>query len=234
MKLFRRFRLNQIEKHNLKKYLLYAVGEVFLVMIGISLAFQVDNWNNNRIKQNSAIGHYKNINSQLKDDKKLLEQQITFNQSYLEEFRYASKILITNDRTKMDTLGKIMRNMTQYSDFDKKGNLYETLLNSGEIKLLKNTNIVNGLHNLEENYNYLNRMEMIHYNTVMDYVVKSTLMNMRLSTGEIMEPDAIYTYQFENLIISLLSIMNEKQHAYNQAHAQISKITQWIDAELKN
>ena len=30
------------------KYLLYGMGEVFLVAIGILLAFSVDNWNENR------------------------------------------------------------------------------------------------------------------------------------------------------------------------------------------
>ena len=43
MKLFRGFRQQLIHEKNLKKYLLYAIGEILLVMIGILLAFQVDN-----------------------------------------------------------------------------------------------------------------------------------------------------------------------------------------------
>lgn len=49
MKLFRNIRRPLIQKGNLKKYMFYAIGEIFLVMIGISLAFQVNNWNDNRI-----------------------------------------------------------------------------------------------------------------------------------------------------------------------------------------
>ena len=44
-------------------------------------------------------------------------------------------LIETNDRSKMDTLGIIIRNMVQYSDFDREGNIYETLVNSGEIKI---------------------------------------------------------------------------------------------------
>jgi len=55
MKLFRDIRQSLIKKGNLKKYLFYAVGEILLVMIGISLAFQLSNWDDNRIKKNAEI-----------------------------------------------------------------------------------------------------------------------------------------------------------------------------------
>ena len=35
-----------------RKYLVYAFGEVFLVMIGIILALQVNNWNEHRKMNN--------------------------------------------------------------------------------------------------------------------------------------------------------------------------------------
>ena len=50
MKLFRKIRQTLIKQGNIKRYLLYAIGEILLVMIGISLAFQVSNWDDNRIR----------------------------------------------------------------------------------------------------------------------------------------------------------------------------------------
>ena len=44
----RRIRRSLIEEGNLKKYLVYAVGEILLVMIGILLALQVNTWNENK------------------------------------------------------------------------------------------------------------------------------------------------------------------------------------------
>ncbi len=48
LKFFRRFRQRLLAENRFSKYLLYAIGEIFLVMIGILLAMQVNNWNENR------------------------------------------------------------------------------------------------------------------------------------------------------------------------------------------
>ncbi|MFC1785697.1 DUF6090 family protein [Candidatus Neomarinimicrobiota bacterium] len=45
---FRKIRRKLIEKTQLKKYLFYAVGEIVLVVIGILIALQINNWNENR------------------------------------------------------------------------------------------------------------------------------------------------------------------------------------------
>jgi hypothetical protein len=49
---FRQIRQNLLMENKTGKYIKYAVGEIFLVMIGILLAWQVSNWNQQRIAQN--------------------------------------------------------------------------------------------------------------------------------------------------------------------------------------
>lgn len=48
---FRKIRQRLLTENRVSKYLLYAVGEIFLVMIGILLALQVNNWNEDRIER---------------------------------------------------------------------------------------------------------------------------------------------------------------------------------------
>ncbi|TMU57057.1 DUF6090 family protein [Flagellimonas algicola] len=234
MTLFRKIRKDLLIKGRLKKYVMYAIGEILLVMIGISLAFQVDNWNEERIKEKAELGHYKNIQDQINTDKSLILGLIQFNNAYTEQFKYASKIIHANDRSQIDTLGLIVRNLTQYSDFDRQGNIYETMINSGEVKLLKNDAIVNGLRILEEKYLYINRMENIHYDAMIAYVVPALNPNLKFATAEIMKPDVLYTFEFQNLIISLLQIMSEKDKVYNEALHEIDIINKLVDTELFN
>lgn len=42
---FRKIRQKLIDESNLKRYLIYAVGEILLVAIGILIALQINNWN---------------------------------------------------------------------------------------------------------------------------------------------------------------------------------------------
>ena len=68
MKFFRKIRQNFIEKENLKRYLLYAVGEILLVMIGILLALQVNNWNEEKKSNIKTIIYKEKIIADLKLD----------------------------------------------------------------------------------------------------------------------------------------------------------------------
>lgn len=48
IKFFRQIRFDLMEKNKTGKYLKYAIGEIVLVVIGILIALQINNWNENR------------------------------------------------------------------------------------------------------------------------------------------------------------------------------------------
>jgi len=126
----RKIRRNLLGEGKFKKYLLYATGEVFLVVVGILIALQLNNWNQQRINRKLEVQYYQSMRDQLNEDKGELVSQIAYNQNYLDQFNYAKSILIAEDRTRMDTLAKIALGLTRYSDFRRKSNVYQTLVSS--------------------------------------------------------------------------------------------------------
>ena len=50
--IFRRIRQKMLTENKFSRYLLYALGEIFLVIIGILIALQINNWNDKRIDKN--------------------------------------------------------------------------------------------------------------------------------------------------------------------------------------
>jgi hypothetical protein len=232
MKFFRSIRQTLVKEGKLKKYLLYAIGEILLVMIGITLAFQVSNWGDNQIKKAAEIKYYQNIRDQIAGDKALIMHQIAYNNRHMAQFAFANEIIENNDRSKMDTLGTIVLNLTNYSAFDRQSNIYETMVNSGEIKLLQNDNIINGTRELEAILLYIDRMENIHHEAMMSYAAPNVLTAVKWSTGKIQEPDIVYSFKFQNLILVLIQIMVEKDDTYNQALKEIDRLTALIDKEL--
>ena len=47
--LFRLIRKDLIQVNNVKKYILYAIGEIILIVVGILIALQIGNWNDRRL-----------------------------------------------------------------------------------------------------------------------------------------------------------------------------------------
>jgi len=232
MKLFQGIRQQLIQEKNVKNYLLYAIGEILLVMIGITLAFQADNWNEDRVKKNAEIKTYENIRNQILGDKELIQNQIGYNNRYMVQFEYAKEIILTNDHTKMDTLGIIATKLANYSDFDREGNIYETLVNSGKIQLLRNQRIINKVRILEQRYNYINRMENIHYDVMMNFAAPNITSAVNFASAEVVDPDLVFSNEFQNLVILLIRVMKEKNQTYSSAITEINDILALIDEEL--
>lgn len=66
--IFRKIRQSMVKEKKVKNYILYAIGEILLVMIGILLALQVNNWNENRRANNQLKTIFKTIKEDLKTD----------------------------------------------------------------------------------------------------------------------------------------------------------------------
>jgi len=233
MKIFRKIRQSLIKEGNFSKYLTYAVGEIFLVTIGILLAFQVNSWNTQQIKNKAEILSYANIKRQINDDKNVIIGNINYNNHFLKQFEFATDIIDENDRNQIDTLGYIAINLTNYSDVNRSSNIYQTLVNSGELRLLTNMKIIERLQRLEETYTYMNRMEKIHLDVILSGVTTDLRMVIKYSDRSVQLPNKLYGYEFQNHFLSMIGIMNEKDGIYNQAIDEIDAITELIQKELE-
>ena len=76
--IFRRIRKSLLQSSNLRRYLLYAIGEVILVVIGILLALQINTWNNDKNLRIREKVYLKEISENLKDDLNTIEHVISF------------------------------------------------------------------------------------------------------------------------------------------------------------
>jgi hypothetical protein len=68
LRFFRQIRQKLMEQNKVRTYLLYAFGEIALVMIGILLALQVNNWNQKQTEDAQLHNYYERINEELEAD----------------------------------------------------------------------------------------------------------------------------------------------------------------------
>ena len=68
IKFFRSIRHRLLKENRVTRYLLYALGEILLVMIGILLALQVNNWNQSIKETKLEYDYLKRLKNDLKKD----------------------------------------------------------------------------------------------------------------------------------------------------------------------
>jgi hypothetical protein len=74
----RKVRRNLIETSKMKKYSLYAIGEIALVVIGILIALQINNWNEQKKQRVTESQYMLSLLSDLEKDKNDLEESARF------------------------------------------------------------------------------------------------------------------------------------------------------------
>lgn len=65
---FRRIRLNLLSENRFSRYLIYAIGEIILVVVGILIALQINNWNESRKARLKEVEILKDFQIALKYD----------------------------------------------------------------------------------------------------------------------------------------------------------------------
>ena len=202
-------------------------------MIGILLALQINNWNTKKIEKREEISSYKNIKRQINDDKNVISVLIDYNNLYYKQYEYANQVIEQNDQSKIDTLGKIALKLYKYSDYNRSSNIYQNLINSGVLKLLKNRDIIEKIQQLEDTYIYINRMEKIHFEVIMSGAHLDIQESIKFSDRSVRKPEELFGIDFQNHFISMMGIMIEKDEIYHRAINQIEIIIELIDEELK-
>ncbi|RLE01585.1 MAG: hypothetical protein DRJ13_06735 [Bacteroidetes bacterium] len=231
--IFLKLRIKEMLEGKMKRYIIFGIVEVFLVVTGILIALSINNWDIKKSKRTDELKIYENISNRILEDKKELQGVIDYNKRLYMKYQFANQIISENDRSKLDTLIRIAPELLDYSDFNRSSNVYQNLINSGELKLLSNTTIITLLQDLEEAYIYLNRMESIHPQFILDYIGPLILNNIHLSTSIAEKPDELYTFQFQNLFFASIDLMEEKDEIYKWAQGAIGAISLLIEEEGK-
>ena len=153
IKFFRHIRKSLIEQNQMGKYFKYAIGEILLVVIGILIALQINNWNENRKNKTALKTYTKSLIKDFKQDTTTLNNIVSFikeDEKLLDDF---GKRLSSPYATK-DTLIKIFKDELRIiikSYRPPNDNTLQAIKANGIIELYD-----------EETYNLLQDLQKIH------------------------------------------------------------------------
>ena len=139
---FRRIRKGLLEGGRTSKYLLYAIGEILLVMIGILLALQVNNWNEERKNRGLERTYLRDINEEFKSNKTqlgIMEKRRRAKLDACNVMETLKPFTISN----WDSVKQHIWQVLGIETFDPSQSSIESLINSASLDIVKNIKLRN-------------------------------------------------------------------------------------------
>ena len=142
-----------IKENRTSKYLLYAIGEIILVMIGILLALQVNNWNQERTENKVAKNYLERIHRDVVLDTINFHKKLKSNS----ELRIDIKNVLTDLNNKVDSFEEVTHICNVFGQvldqiFTPNDNTYKSMVSTGNQNLITNIALLESIANLYSDY----------------------------------------------------------------------------------
>lgn len=253
--LFRTLRRRFLNENKFSRYLVYAIGEIVLIVIGILIALGINNWNQQRLIRVKEQFYLTSLKSEFESSKVKLENLIEVNKLNYDASRKIAGF-INNDEMQPDEkeLSTLLLQAFSYDiEYHPNNSLLNEMINSGSLNNISNTSLRMYLTSWESRIQEIHRQERTLYEqreriidifrtnagsirTIFDDAEISTQeMGLEKSQNNASNLELLQLQEFENnlLMFILTGITTETVH-YLPLLNEINTILALIDGEIDN
>ncbi|MEH6511526.1 MAG: DUF6090 family protein [Maribacter arcticus] len=237
IKFFRKIRYDLMKKNKLLSYSAYAIGEVLLVVIGIYIAIQFNNWNEEKKQQAIVKTNIGILIETLKEDTIYYREKVS-SIDWLNGVLDGYEKRLNQPTSNLDTLIKISRDEFRpgiISTGKDNNDAYNSMTMSGEINLF-DKELRQDIYRLYTQHKVLEESASDHFNT---YLVNLNNFNSKfgLNATSPFKKGPIAKAIWEDVDIRELAVafhpmFNTKKNHLGQTKRQIVKVIEMTDALL--
>jgi len=251
LKFFRKIRKELIAEKKFSNYLLYAIGEIFLVVIGILIALAIDNANEQSIKREKEQIYLMGLKDEFLTSKLKLEELIRVNQVSYEAAIEIVHLMDDQDNTYEKELSRLFIDAFA-SDifFNPNNSLLFEMINSGSLKDISNdtlrirlTNWVATIDDIANQEKFLaeQRTNIVDWFRTEGYSIRTILedtgMASQLGIQKQKETNsnlsALQSVAFENNILLFIVTSQSTTEHYSQLMGQLDEIIGLLKSEIE-
>jgi len=155
---FRKIRRKLADDNKPIKYMRYAMGEIVLVMVGILLALQVNNWNEERKQNNNGLNVLIKLKKEFIENQNLLKGIIPLHKrTEYSNNRLLELIGPIPTEKKLDSLGYYVNDLIFIPKYTPNKSVLNSVIASGDINYIENEEITYKITHWKgklEQYNY--------------------------------------------------------------------------------
>lgn len=138
---FRKIRRQLADDNKPMKYMRYAIGEIVLVVVGILIALQVNNWNEARKIQAKELSYLKRLKEEFEANLAQTEANLFMSNTFLDLTETALKVFSNDTIVTVDTLAVAVEWASYGSPTNVKDNVWQDLVSSGNSDLISNSQL---------------------------------------------------------------------------------------------
>ncbi len=257
---FHKIRIKLLNEGKTSRYFKYAIGEIVLVMIGILLALQVNNWNETRKQKVVDTKYFKNLKNDLIADAEYLNLMIGYS---VDKVKGAKRVMV---QIKQDSIGSLyqfsddMRTLLFVDEFRPDQSTYNEMKSSGNFSTIQNDSLKLKILKLQKTYIDIASLQehmRFDFNTFIEnfeqYVDLSKYFDLNKSNPALLTfaYDSVYIEKhsavlrneidglFKNKVFANNIFLSEINHTYGmdvlkKSQDQIIEIINLLDQEIKD
>ena len=239
-----------LTENKFSKYLLYAIGEIILVVIGILIALSINNWNENSNRDKLELEALKNLREDFNFN---LSELIRIDSVNTKNIKSCVQILNHTGKryTEEFILEKHLNAAAASPDYSAKNGFLNDLINSGNLGLIKNSVLRNLLSSWLTELSELTLREEASEKTdfeLIDFIIKNgsyldvdeimgfnNNLNIKLpkSGFEIDNNQMLKMPEFENRIENQIIFFNIVTERYKDCMNLNKEILHLLESEIK-
>ena len=239
MKFFRKIRQQILSESKFGNYSLYAIGEILLVVIGIVIALQIDNWNEEGNLRKKEVVLLKEMKKNLEADLTETQWNINLNKEKLK----ANEVVLENLKSPgsyNDTLNFYYANLMGGAYFSSNTSAYDNLESIG-FYIIKDDSLRIKITELYSNkYKYIHRLETNFidnfYSSQLEPLIISNIITdtVWISAKPVNHSKLAINHEFKETIKLNIHWIRFMIDIYANVEQEIAALINQIDSEIKN
>jgi hypothetical protein len=173
IKFFRKIRRKMLIENNFSNYLIYAIGEILLVVIGILIALSIGNWSQEKAERKIEQSYIFSLIEDAKTDLSNFENAVALNGERiknLDSLAYMCHSYNDKDEKDPELMIRYMKSLRHPDFVTQTDRTLSQLKNSGGMRLIEDKNILDAIIKYEGSFDKLYNQQVWYEGALKDLV----------------------------------------------------------------
>ncbi|MFY0686684.1 MAG: hypothetical protein JXQ90_05945 [Cyclobacteriaceae bacterium] len=211
----------------------YHLIELVIVIIGISIAFWLNNLAGAEKEKQLEKQYLSDIRSELIKDTTQLAYNIRFNEIKVQDLKITLGIMLNDESYRYtDSLSRLVPRIGNYDFFSSESFTLTSILQSGDIKIIRSVEIKKELQRLLRIYGLIDQSQKNLLKALDENYFPLLLSEVDMLTQKPVREDFYYSLPIRNYCVYTINDTNNHINEYKLGVRQIQKLLSLIDEEL--